>query len=326
MNLKKNSREFYEIMNNLLTVIVGPTAVGKTEISIEVAKRIDGEIVSADSMQIYRYMDIGTAKPSKEEQKGIKHYMIDIINPDDDFSVADYQYMAKSAIDNILLKRKKPILTGGTGLYINAVCYNYTFSEHEKDEALRQHLNQQAREYGNEYLYNKLKKVDPVAAAKIHPNNLRRIIRALEVYLKTGKPFSYYEEKTKKQKPPYKSLIFGITMDREELYQRINRRVEIMIERGLIKEVRKLLSAGYARELNSMQSLGYRQIVDYLDGKLSLDEAVNLIARDTRRYAKRQYTWFLRDKNIIWCNRSKHSKNKIIENIITMIEGNSKYS
>jgi len=311
-------------MNKMLVVLVGPTAVGKTEISIELAKRLDAEIISADSMQIYRYMDIGTAKPTKEEQQSIKHYMIDIIDPDEDFSVADYQAMAKKYVDDIHSRQKIPILTGGTGLYINAVCYNYTFSEYNKDDALRQELNKQALEHGKEFLYEKLKKVDPVSANKIHPNNTRRVVRALEVYLKTGKPFSYYEEKTKRQKSPYESLMFGLTMKREELYNRINKRVEKMIEMGFVEEVKNLLSMGYSKELNSMQGLGYRQIVAYLEGKISLDEAIYLIARDTRRYAKRQYTWFLRDKNIIWFDLSNEDKKKIIENIIKIIEGKSK--
>jgi len=313
-------------MRKLLVVLVGPTAVGKTELSIELANKLDAEIVSADSMQIYRYMDIGTAKPTEEERKGIKHYMIDIINPDEDFSVADYQYMAKKHINDIHLRQKIPILTGGTGLYINAVCYNYTFSEYDKDDTLRKELNKQALEHGNDYLYEKLKKIDPASAEKIHPNNIRRVIRALEVYLKTGKPFSYYEEMTKKQKILYELLMFGITMKREDLYNRINKRVEKMIEKGLVEEVKGLLSMGYSKELNSMQGLGYRQIIEHLEGKVSLDEAIYLIARDTRRYAKRQYTWFLRDKNIAWFDLSNEDKKKIIENIIKMIEGKSKNS
>jgi tRNA dimethylallyltransferase len=309
-----------------LLVIVGPTAVGKTEIAIEVAKKLNAEIISADSMQIYRYMDIGTAKPSRAEQKGIKHHMIDIINPDQEFSVADFQAMAKQCVEDIVGRHKIPLLSGGTGLYVNAVCYNYTFSEFEKDEVLREQLKNQALKYGNEFLYCKLEKLDPDAARKIHPNNLRRIIRALEVCIKTGSTFSSYEEKTKRQRGLYDLFMFGLTRPRDELYRRINERVQHMINSGLVEEVKKLLDMGYSRDLNSMQGLGYRQILDYLDGKITLEEAIFLISRDTRHYAKRQYTWFLRDKNIVWMDVSKEGMKKVVENIIKAVEGKLKNS
>lgn len=308
----------------LLVVIVGPTAVGKTEIAIEVAKKIDAEIISADSMQIYRYMDIGTAKPSIAEQQGIVHHMIDIIYPDEEFSAADFQVKAKECIDDIYKRKKIPLLTGGTGFYINSVCYNYTFSQAKRDDSFRRHLEKQARQYGNEYLHKKLQKLDPVAAEKIHPNNLRRVIRAIEVCVKTGKPFSYYEEKTKKQKSPYDLLMYGLTRPRDELYQRIDERVIKMIDMGLVEEVQNLLNMGYSPNLNSMRGLGYRQIVDYLYGRTTLKEAIHLIARDTRHYAKRQYTWFLRDKNIVWLDVSREGKDKIISKIVSDIEGKLK--
>jgi tRNA dimethylallyltransferase len=310
----------------VLLVIIGPTAVGKTEIALEVAKRLEAEIVSADSMQIYRYMDIGTAKPTKKEQMAVRHYMIDIINPDEDFSVADFQHMANKCINSIGECGKIPILTGGTGLYVNSMCYNYSFSEIDKDENLRQELYRQAKKYGKMYLYNKLEKYDPVAAKKIHPNNLRRVIRALEVCISTGKPFSYYEEKTKLQANPYDLIMIGLTRPRDELYQRINKRVELMAERGLVQEVKMLLEMGYSKKLNSMQALGYRQIIDFLDGNVTKEEALYLIARDTRRYAKRQYTWFLRDKNIIWFDVSIEGIDRIITSIIKMLEGKIKNS
>jgi len=310
--------------HKLLVVIVGPTAVGKTEIAIEVAIKIGAEIISADSMQIYRYMDIGTAKPTLEERKGIIHHMIDIVDPDEEFSAADFQSRAIEYIEDIHRRNKIPILTGGTGFYINSVCYNYAFSEAEKDDYLREQLQKQAKQYGNLYLYEKLKKLDPIAAEKIHPNNLRRIIRAIEVYVKTGKPFSYFEEKTKNQKSQYDLLMFGLTMPRDDLYQRINQRVINMINAGFVDEVHRLLKMGYSPELNSMKGLGYRQIIDYLYGKTTLDEAIYLIARDTRHYAKRQYTWFLRDKNIDWLDVSNEGKEKIIANIVKVIEGNLK--
>jgi tRNA dimethylallyltransferase len=310
----------------ILVAIVGPTAVGKTEVSIEVALKLDGEIISADSMQIYKYMDIGTAKPTLEERKGVPHHMIDIIYPDEEFSVAEFKALAEKCIADIHSRGKIPILTGGTGLYVNAVCYGYTFSSFDKDESLRKQLKVEAEKYGNEYLYNKLKQIDPKAAEKIHPNNLRRVIRALEVYIKTGVPFSHFEELTKKRGSPYELLIFGLTRPREELYERINKRVQKMIENGWVDEVKKLLEMGYTKELNSMQALGYRQIIDYLEGRITLQEAIHLISRDTRRYAKRQYTWFRKDKNIIWFDVSKEGKEKIIENIIKSVEGKSKNS
>jgi len=309
-----------------LLVILGPTAVGKTEVAIEVARKLDCEIISADSMQIYRHMDIGTAKPSRAEQKGVKHHMIDVVDPDHEFSVADFQSMAKQCMEDIRSRHKTPLISGGTGLYVNSVCYNYTFSESEKDAALREQLKNQALEYGNEFLYTRLEKLDPEAAKKIHPNNLRRIIRALEVCIRTGNTFSSYEEKTKKQKGYYDLFMFGLTRPRDELYRRINERVLRMIDNGLVEEVKKLLEMGYSRKLNSMQGLGYRQITDYLDGKITLDEAICLISRDTRHYAKRQYTWFLRDKNIVWMDVSREGIKKVMENIIKAVEGKLKNS
>jgi tRNA dimethylallyltransferase len=293
--------------NKLLVAIVGPTAVGKTEIAIEVAQKVNAEIISADSMQIYRFMDVGTAKPSLEERKGVVHHMIDFIDPDEEFSAADFQVGAKKRIHDIKRRHKIPLLTGGTGFYINSVCYNYTFSQVQKDDFFRKQLLKCAEEHGNDYLYQKLKEMDPKAANNIHPNNLRRVIRALEVCMKTGKPFSYYEEKTKKQQNKYDLLIYGLTRPRDELYRRIDKRVLSMINNGFVEEVRKLLEMGYAKDLNSMQGLGYRHIINYLDGKITLDETIYLIARDTRHYAKRQYTWFLRDNNIQWLDVSKVS-------------------
>jgi len=314
------------VNKKLLVVIVGPTAVGKTEIAIEVAQKLSTEIVSADSMQIYRYMDIGTAKPSTEEQKRIKHHMIDIVDPNDDFSAADFQLLAKNCIEKIHKRCKIPILTGGTGFYINSVCYDYTFSEFERDDILCRKLGKQAQDHGNDFLYNKLLKLDPVAAEKIHPNNLRRVIRALEVCIKTGNPFSHYEEKTKRQETPYRLIMCGLTRPREELYQRINDRVLAMFDQGFLEEVKHLINMGFEKSLNSMQGLGYRQIIDIIDGKISKQEAIELIARDTRRYAKRQYTWFKRDKNIIWYDVSKEGKKGIIAKILGQIEGISKES
>lgn len=307
-----------------LLAIVGPTAVGKTEIAIEVAERIKGEIISADSMQIYKYMDIGTAKPTKEEKKGVPHHLIDIIEPDEEFSVADYKYLAEKVIEDVSKRRNVPILTGGTGLYINAVCYNYAFSNFHKDDNLRKELEEKAKNYGNEYLYNILKEVDPKSAEKIHVNNRKRLIRALEVFFGTGKPFSFFEEETKKRTSPYDLLIFGLTRPREELYDRINKRVIKMIEQGLIDEVKSLLKKGYSKDLNSMQGLGYKETIEYLEGKITLDEAIYKIQRDTRHYAKRQFTWFKKNKDIIWLDVSKEGKEKIIQHIVLAVEGKLK--
>lgn len=309
---------------DLLVAIVGPTAVGKSEVAIEIAQKIGSEIVSADSMQIYRYMDIGTAKPTIEERELVPHHMIDIVYPDEEFSATDFQKRAKSCIKSIYQSDKIPLVVGGTGFYINALCYDYTFSPAGKDESLRKHLKKEAEEKGVDYLYNQLVQIDPEAAAKIHPNNLRRIIRALEVCKTTGKPFSYYVKMTKMGKSPYDLLIFGITMPRDELYRRINKRVVSMIEKGFIDEVEKLLEMGYDKNLKSMQGLGYRQVIQYLEGRLTLDEAIDLIARDTRRYAKRQYTWFLRDQNIIWLDILEQGKEKIAAKIIESIEGKTR--
>ncbi|MDI3534119.1 MAG: tRNA dimethylallyltransferase [Thermosediminibacterales bacterium] len=285
-----------------LMVIVGPTAVGKTSTAIDVAIRLNGEIVSADSMQIYKYMDIGTAKPTRDEMKGIKHHMIDIIEPDQEFSVADYKKMAEEKIDEILHTGKLPILTGGTGLYIKSITDNYFFSEADVDWPLRNKLKDQFVKYGKMYMYEKLKQIDPKTAEKVHPNDTKRIIRALEVYEKTGKPISYYYEQTKLRKPKYKLIIYGLEAPRKKLYEKINKRVDKMIEKGLVQEVKNLLDMGFTKKMNSMKGLGYKQIIDYLEGKLTLDEAINLIKRETRRFAKRQFTWFKKDKRIIWIN------------------------
>ncbi|NLC63755.1 MAG: tRNA (adenosine(37)-N6)-dimethylallyltransferase MiaA [Thermoanaerobacterales bacterium] len=307
-----------------LLVIVGPTAVGKTKIAIEVAKKLGTEIISSDSMQIYRYMDIGTAKPTKEEQVEVRHHMIDIINPDEDFSVADFQNMANNHIKSISTSKKIPILSGGTGLYINSVCYNYQFSEVDSDESLRQELLEEAKKNGIMALYKKLQTIDPAAAKKIHPNNKRRVIRALEVCISTGKTFSHYEEMTKVHGSLYNTVMIGLTMPRVQLYDRINERVELMFKSGLIDEVKMLLNMGYSKHLNSMQAIGYRQIIEYLEGNITKEEAKYLIARDTRRYAKRQYTWFLRDKNIVWFDVSRGGTNKIASSIINIVEGKTK--
>lgn len=303
-----------------LIVIVGPTAVGKTEISIDIALRLNGEIVSADSMQIYKYMDIGTAKPTIEERKGVPHFMIDIITPDQEFSVALYKEMASKIIKEIHERGHMPILTGGTGLYVNSIINIMDFSS-TADWRLREELKEQAKMYGNEYLYNKLREIDPITSAKLHPNDIRRIIRALEVYKLTGKPISYYQLTTQNRpNPDYDVLMIGLTMDREKLYNRIEARVDKMIRAGLVDEVRWLCEKGYKDNMIAMQGLGYKEIIRYLDGQCTLEEAINTLKRNTRRYAKRQLTWFRRDKRIHWIYVDQfNSKEEIIKNILELV-------
>ncbi|WP_027356464.1 tRNA (adenosine(37)-N6)-dimethylallyltransferase MiaA [Desulfofundulus thermocisternus] len=284
-----------------LLVLVGPTAVGKTAVSVEVALKLGGEIVSADSMLVYRYMNIGTAKPTMEERRGIPHYMIDIIDPDESYSVALYQAQARQHIREIWERGKLPLLVGGTGLYIRSVIEPYHFTGAGVDEHFRSQLLKEAREKGAQALYQRLVEVDPETAAKVHPNNLKRVIRALEVYHLTGHPMSS-ALRQKGDGPPYNTLIIGLTMDRQRLYQRIEARVEQMLEMGLVDEVRSLLKRGYSPYLTSMQGLGYKEIIAYLRGLSTIEEAIYLLKRNTRRFAKRQFTWFKRDPRINWIN------------------------
>lgn len=285
-----------------ILIIVGPTASGKTKLSIDIAKKFDGEIISADSMQIYKNMDIGTAKITHEEMKGIPHYMIDIIEPDKEFSVAEYEKMAKPIIKDVYYRNKLPVIVGGTGLYINSIVYIMNFSDFVSNSDFRNEMKILADKYGNDYLYNKLKIIDSNAASKIHPNDLRRIIRALEVYEFTGKPISHYqEESSKKTNPDYNPLMIGLNYrNRDILYEKINKRVDEMIKNNLIDEVVKLLKIGYNKNSTSMQALGYKEIVEYLNGQIPLMEAIENLKKRTRRYAKRQITWFNSYKFIKW--------------------------
>lgn len=303
-------------MKNKILVIAGPTAVGKTDLSIELAEKLNGEIVSADLMQIYKYMDIGSAKVTKEEMKNIKHYMIDVVDPKDAFSVSEYKDMAKKNIDEIISKGKLPIIAGGTGLYIDSLTCNMNFSETEKDDQYREELEKLALEKGNEYIHEMLKDIDMESYNKIHPNNRKRVIRALEVYKLTGKPFSSYNAGKKMYESDYDVHYYVLTMDREKLYERINLRVDIMMEKGLIKECETLRDMGYTADMQSMQGIGYKEVLNYFDGKLSLDEAVNMIKQGSRNYAKRQLTWFRRDPRAIFLDKDKMTYDEII-NIIT---------
>jgi len=304
-------------MKQKLLVLGGPTAVGKTELSIRLAEKLDGEIISADSMQIYKYMDIGSAKVTKEEMRGIKHHLIDIIEPDKQFSVADFKEHGDNALKDIISRGKFPIIAGGTGLYINSLTCNMTFTEAEKDEEYRLELEKLAEEKGNEYVHNMLKDIDPISYKEIHFNNRKRVIRALEVYKLTGKPFSSYNAGEDFYKSNYDIYYYVLTMDRQKLYDRINKRVDIMMENGLLDECIKLKNLGYTSHMQSMQGIGYKEILYYLENKISLEEAVNMIKQGSRNYAKRQLTWFRRDKRCIFLDKDVLSDDEIINKILT---------
>ena len=298
-------------------VLVGPTASGKTGLAIELAKKINGSIVSADSMQIYRYMDIGTAKPDMVERSGIRHYMVDEVDPDVRFSVAMYRELALKYISRIIEEGGRPIVAGGTGLYINSLLYNIQFSETICDDELRQTLRKEAEEKGNRHLYEKLQEADPEAAARIHENDVKRVIRALEVYTHTNRTISQHARQSRLEPPPYRYLIFGLNWDRAKLYERIEKRVELMFQKGLIDEVKKLAELGYDKGTTAMQGIGYKEVLLYLKGECSLEETKEILKRDTRRYAKRQLTWFRKLENIKWLEVDENtSLNGLAEKII----------
>ena len=303
-------------MNNKILVLAGPTAVGKTALSIELAKKLNGEIISTDSMQIYKYMDIGSAKITTEEMDGIKHHMIDVTTPDKPFSVVDFKNMAQPIIDDLLSKDKLPILTGGTGLYINALTCNMIFTDATNDEAYRLELEELAKEHGDIYIHNMLKDIDPVSYESIHPNNRKRVIRALEVYKVTNKPFSSFNAGEDFYKSKYDVHYYVLNMDREKLYQRINKRVDIMFEKGLLNECIKLKENGYNSLMQAMQGIGYKEVLMYLENSISLEEATEMIKQGSRNYAKRQLTWFRKDPRAIFLNKDELSDEEII-NIIT---------
>ena len=297
-------------------VICGPTASGKTRLSIELAKKINGEIVSCDSMQIYKDMTIGTAKPTFEEMQGIKHYMIDCVFPEERYSVADYKKEATKAIKEILTKGKVPIIVGGTGLYLESLIYGIEYEEIKIDIEYRNHLEKVEQEKGLQFLYEEAEKIDEQATKKISPNDKKRIFRILEIYKATGKTKTQLEQDSRKQKPEFNYVLFGINMDRQKLYERINKRVDIMIENGLIDEVINL-SKKYNEFPTAMQGLGYKEVLEYLQGKLTQEEMIEKIKMMTRRYAKRQLTWFRKYDNITWLDglKSVEDNIKIIESI-----------
>ena len=305
-----------------LIIINGPTAVGKTAVSVELAGRIGGEIISADSMQVYRGMDIGTAKIRTEEMQGIPHHMIDIINPDDEFNVFIFKEMAARCIDDITARGHIPIIAGGTGFYIQAVLYDIDFSEYsdEEQEKVRTRLEEELARCGALYMHEKLRRIDPESAESIHPNNTKRLLHALEFYELTGEKISDHNRSEHEKQSPYDFLYFVLTDDRDAIYDRINRRVDIMIEDGLVDEVRALKEK-YDTKLPSMLGIGYKEIIDYLDGLVSYEEAVDNIKKETRHFAKKQLTWFKREKCVEYIDRRDYSSNSaVVSQLVKRIE------
>lgn len=295
-----------------LIILTGPTAVGKTDLSLLLAKKVKGEIISADSMQVYRKMDIGTAKIMPEEMDGVRHHLIDILDPSEDFNVVLFKKYALAAMDEIYSRNHIPIITGGTGFYIQALLYDINFDENDGDMSYRHELEELAAEQGVSKLHEMLKAVDPDSAAAIHENNVKRVIRALEFYKKTGKQISKHNEEERARTSPYNFAYFVLNNSRDVLYDRIDRRVDIMLENGLVDEVKALMDQGYTRDMVSMQGLGYKEIIDYLSGDISYDEAVYILKRDTRHFAKRQITWFKRERDVIWVNKNEFADDNAI--------------
>ncbi|MCI5918648.1 MAG: tRNA (adenosine(37)-N6)-dimethylallyltransferase MiaA [Roseburia sp.] len=289
-----------------MIILTGPTAVGKTALSIDLAKAINGAIISADSMQVYRHMDIGSAKITKEEMQGIPHYLIDVLEPQEEFHVVKFVELAKAALNEIYANGQIPIVTGGTGFYIQALLYDIDFTDQECDEAYRESLAQIAKEKGADVLHEMLREVDPKSAEAIHANNVKRVIRALEFYHLSGQKISEHNETEREKTSPYQFAYFVLTDDRTHLYERIEKRVDLMMEQGLLDEVKNLKAMGYHRDMVSMQGLGYKEILDALDGKITLDEAVLKIKKETRHFAKRQLTWFKRERDVIWFDKEKY--------------------
>lgn len=302
-------------MKKPLIVLTGPTAVGKTKLSISLAKAVGGEVISADSMQIYKYMDIGSAKIMPEEMQGVPHYLVDELMPDEEFHIVRFQQMAKEAMEKIYSHGHIPILVGGTGFYIQAVTRDIDFTEAIQEDGYRKELESMAEEKGPKYLHQMLREVDPKSAEDIHANNVKRVIRALEFYHQNKTPISSHNEEQKERKSPYNLAYFVLNAPRELLYERIDRRVDEMLAGGLLKEVEELKTMGYHRGMVSMQGLGYKEILAYLDGEYPLEEAVRILKRDTRHFAKRQLTWFRREPEVTWVNKDEfgYEDEKILE-------------
>lgn len=307
-------------MKKPLIVIGGPTACGKTGFSIKLAKEIGGEIISADSMQVYRYMDIGTAKVTPEEADGVPHYLIDEFDPDEEYNVMLFQQKAKAYMEQIWAKGKVPILVGGTGFYINALLYDNDFTETDNDTSYREECYRLAQEQGPEVLYERLKEIDPEYAAIMHANNVKRVTRALEYHYLTGQKFSEHNAEQKEKETPYDAAVIILSMDREKLYERIELRIDIMMEQGLLEEVKGLLDKGYTPELVSMQGIGYKEFIPYFNGECTLEEAVTQLKTNTRRFAKRQLTWFRRQIEGLWVDMSSSTGKEAMEEVLDYLK------
>ena len=307
-------------MKKPLVVLTGPTAVGKTKLSISLAKALNGEIISADSMQVYKYMDIGSAKITEKEMDGVPHHLIDVLSPFEEFHIVRFQELAKKAMEDIYNRGKTPVFVGGTGFYIQAITKDIDFTEGEEDKQYREELSRLAAEKGNEFLHEMLREVDKKSAEEIHANNVKRVIRALEFYKENGFPISQHNEEQKQNETPYNLAYFVLNAPRDLLYEQIDRRVDEMMKNGLVKEVQKLKDMGCRREMTSMQGLGYKEILSFLDGEIPLDEAVRILKRDTRHFAKRQLTWFRRESNVVWVDKDKFAFNdeKILEYMLSV--------
>lgn len=308
-------------MKKPLIILTGPTAVGKTAASVKLAKAVEGEIISADSMQIYQYMDIGTAKITPEEMSGIRHYLVDEITPDTPFHVYEFKKMAEDAMKKIWEKGKLPIIAGGTGFYIQALLYDIDFQEEREGQVFRHELEKKAEEKGARYLHEKLREVDPASAEAIHPNNKKRVIRALEYFHETGRPISAHNTEQRQKESPYQFLYVVLTMNRKKLYERINQRVDDMVAAGLFEEAETLIKRGYTKDMVSMQAIGYKELFDYFEGMISKEEAVEQIKKDTRHFAKRQLTWFRREKEVVFVDKEQFATDELlVEEIVRMAE------
>ena len=305
-----------------LVILAGPTAVGKTALSIKLAKKINGAVISADSMQVYKHMDIGSAKITKEEMADVPHYLIDVLEPEEEFHVVRFQQMAKAAMADIYSRGKIPIIVGGTGFYIQALLYDIDFTENEGDSVYREKLEALAKEKGAAYLHGQLAMVDPKSAEEIHANNIKRVIRALEFYHQTGQKISEHNERERQKESPYQFCYFVLNDRRECLYERIDQRVDQMIRNGLVQEVQTLKERGCTKQMVSMQGLGYKEIFSYLEGDCSLEEAVYIIKRDTRHFAKRQLTWFKRERDVIWVQKDElnYDDKKLLQSLLESIK------
>lgn len=310
-----------------LVVLTGPTAVGKTDLSIKLCKAINGAVISADSMQVYKHMDIGSAKVTKEEMQGVKHYLIDCLEPSEEFSIVEFQKMAKDALEEIYSNGQIPVIAGGTGFYIQALLYDIEFVTEDGTLEARKKWEEFYHKFGAHELHEQLKGIDAASYEAIHENNVKRVIRALEYYDINKSPISLHNETEKQKNSPYNFVYFVLNDDREYLYSRIDKRVDIMLENGLLDEVKALKDMGYTRDMTSMQGIGYKEILDYYNGDISLEEAIYIIKRDSRHYAKRQLTWFKREKEITWINKNEFHRNDdlILDYMINILKDKKIY-